>query len=212
MCIRKKSRFLIGRKTQVIDCRETPGIGFGGGLAQRGTLSEGETPDVIVFSMGPTARHITKPVCEITYGLREAGIPTSVMVLEAGIGPPVTASGTLLEGVGSVSGINYKEIDRAGKFKLALLHFGNIPAHFIPKAKLFLDNIDIPAIIVCQAPVAFGDFAKQNVKTIEVMPEEPETKGVVVDLVTGVIRGQTVSQIKMNEIISKVKKVLSRQN
>ena len=37
-------------------------------------------------------RHITKPICEITYAMREAGIKTSVMVLNAGNGVPPEAS------------------------------------------------------------------------------------------------------------------------
>ncbi|MCP8311150.1 MAG: hypothetical protein L6N94_06600, partial [Candidatus Methylarchaceae archaeon HK01M] len=64
----------VGRKTQVIDCRETMGVGLGGELAQSGTISESESKEVIVLSMSPDRRHVTKPVCEITYGLREAGI------------------------------------------------------------------------------------------------------------------------------------------
>ena len=76
------ARLKIGRKTQVIDCRETAGLGLGGGLAQRDTFSEAEEPDVIVLSMGPSGRHITKPVCEITYGLREEGIQTNTWALQ----------------------------------------------------------------------------------------------------------------------------------
>jgi len=30
----------IGRDAQIVDCRESMGIGEGGGLAQRGTISE----------------------------------------------------------------------------------------------------------------------------------------------------------------------------
>jgi Methyl coenzyme M reductase, subunit C len=78
----------IGREMQIIDCRETAGMGLGGGLAQAGTFAEAEVADVIVLSMGPTRRHITKPVCEITYGIRERNVQVSVLVLRSGIGPP----------------------------------------------------------------------------------------------------------------------------
>ena len=61
---------MIGRTTQVVDCRESMGLAKGGGLAQRGTLSEATKPDVIAIAMSPGRRHITKPVCEMTYGLR----------------------------------------------------------------------------------------------------------------------------------------------
>lgn len=64
------------------------GLAKGGGLAQRGTLSEATRPDVIAVAMSPGRRHITKPVCEMTYGLRREGIQTSVLVLEAGTGVP----------------------------------------------------------------------------------------------------------------------------
>ena len=64
---------MIGRATQVVDCRESMGLAKGGGLAQRGTLSEATKPDVIAIAMSPGRRHITKPVCEMTYGLRTGG-------------------------------------------------------------------------------------------------------------------------------------------
>ncbi|MDY6931926.1 MAG: methyl-coenzyme M reductase I operon protein C, partial [Halobacteriota archaeon] len=76
----------IGRESQIVDCRAAMGMSVGGGLAEKGTFSEAEETGVIVLSMSPTARHVTKPVCEITYGLREARIPVSVLVLEAGMG------------------------------------------------------------------------------------------------------------------------------
>ena len=43
----------IGRVTQVVDCREAMGMGKGGGIAQRGTISECRYPDVIVVGMSP---------------------------------------------------------------------------------------------------------------------------------------------------------------
>ena len=63
----------IGRVTQVVDCREAMGMGKGGGIAQRGTISECRYPDVIVVGMSPGRRHVTKPVCDITSALRQQG-------------------------------------------------------------------------------------------------------------------------------------------
>ena len=71
---------MIGRCTHVVDCREASGMGKGGSLAQRGTFAECGT-DVCAVAMSPGRRHITKPVCEITFGLREANVLTSTMVL-----------------------------------------------------------------------------------------------------------------------------------
>jgi methyl-coenzyme M reductase subunit C len=67
----------------------------------------------------------------------------------------------------------------------------------------------VPAVIVCQTPVDFEDFAEVGCRTRIVEPEEPETKGEVVEIVTGVIRGQTVPAEKMNEIIRKVRRAIS---
>jgi methyl-coenzyme M reductase subunit C len=64
------------------------GLGKGGGLAQRGTLSEAGRPDVIAIAMSPGRRHITKPVCELTSGMRHENIQVSVLVLNAGSGIP----------------------------------------------------------------------------------------------------------------------------
>lgn len=195
----------IGRETQVIDCRETAGLSLGGGLAQRGTFAEAEKSDIIVLSMGPSPRHITKPVCEITYGLREAGFEVSVLVLKAGIGPPEEYLESIPTPGAGISGISPEEEKQIARYKLALIHQGNVPRHFVQKAKVFLRNVKIPAIIICQAPVDFNDFAKVGVRTKAVEPEKPETKGMVVDIVTGVIRGQTCPQAKIDEIIKKVK-------
>lgn len=194
----------VGRETQVIDCRETAGLALGGGLAQKGTFSEAERSDIVVLSMGPTSRHITKPVCEITYGLREAGFEVSVLVLRAGVGPTEEfAEGRLISP--AISGISPEEEEQIARHKLAIIHQGNVLSHFVHKAKVFLKNVKIPAIVICQAPVDFKDFAKAGVRTREVEPEKPETKGIIVDIVTGVIRGQTCPQHKIDEIIGKVK-------
>ncbi len=192
-----------GREFQVVDCRETAGLGLGGGLAQRATFAEAVKPDIIVLSMGPSPRHITKPVCEITYGLRETGFNVSVLVLGAGIGPPEELMDQV---VGSAySGISPEEEEQIARHKLAIIHVGNVPRHFIPKVKVFLRNVDIPAIVVCQAPVDLIDFAMGGVRTSKVEPDQPETKGIVLDVVTGVVRGQTCPQSKLDEIVGKVK-------
>jgi len=199
----------LGRQTQIIDCRETAGLGLGGGLAQRATFSEAAVPDIIVLSMGPSNRHITKPVCEITYGLREAGLQVSVLVLGAGIGPPEDFPGGAMPGT-AISGISPEEEKQIIRHRLAIIHLGNVPGHFIYKAKVFLKNVSIPAIVVCQAPVGFEDFAKEGVRTRIIKPTTPETKGEIVDIVTGVIRGQTIPQYQVEEIIERVKYWLNR--
>ncbi|MDY6966619.1 MAG: methyl-coenzyme M reductase I operon protein C [Halobacteriota archaeon] len=195
----------IGRKTQIVDCRETMGMGLGGGLAEKGTISEAEETEVIVLSMSPIARHVTKPVCEITYGLREAGLPVSVLVLEAGMGLPYDAPGGWKV---QTSGITDKEIAQINRHKLAIIHQGNVPGHFIYKARVFLRHAEVPAIIVCQAPVTLEKFAEIGIK-VRGIEGESETKGEIVDVVTGVIRGETCPAPKLEEIIRKVQYWLS---
>ena len=70
-----------GRVSQVVDCREAMGMGKGGGMAQRGTISECRFPDVIVVGMSPGRRHVTKPVCDITSALRQQGVEYSISTL-----------------------------------------------------------------------------------------------------------------------------------
>lgn len=195
--------YKIGRETQVVDCRETKGYGLGGGLAEKGTFSESDKSGVIVLSMSPHPRHVTKPVCEITYGLREAGIPVSVLVMEAGMGlpdDPDIPGGMKIQ----TSGITDKEIAQMNRHKLAIIHQGNVPSHFIYKARVFLRHAEIPAIIVCQAPVTLEKYAEIGVK-VRGMKGEAKTKGEIVDIVTDVIRGQTVPAYKLEEIISKTR-------
>ena len=196
----------IGRHTKFVECRESKGLGMGGGLAQRATISESGR-DVVAIAMGPGKRHITKPVCEITYELREEGIDTSVIVVNAGAGVPHDAPDV---STGSIFGLDEIEIKRIQQFRLAIIHLGNVRNHIIYKARLILRNVDIPAIIVCQAPVDFEDFARIGVQTRLVMPKDEDigTKGAIVDIVTGVVRGVTCPQAKLDEIVSKVKKHL----
>jgi len=134
----------VGRKEQIVDCRAVRGLGEGGGLAQRGTFAEGLKNDVVVVAMSPGRRHITKPVCEITYGIREAGIQTSVLVLNAGSGlPHDTPKGSL----GSTFGLKPEEAKQVNRHKLCIIHFGNVKSHII-----FLNDggkitVKIPTII-----------------------------------------------------------------
>ncbi|NVM52910.1 MAG: methyl-coenzyme M reductase I operon protein C [Candidatus Helarchaeota archaeon] len=208
-CKRNSFNSKLGRQTQIIDCRETAGLGLGGGLAQRATFSEAAEPDIIILSMGPSPRHITKPVCEITYGLREAGLQVSVLIMRAGIGPTEDMPGGAMPGAG-VSGITPEEEDQIARHRMAIIHLGNVPGHFVYKARRFLKNVEIPAIIICQAPVGFEDFAKVGIPTRPTQPQKATTKGYIIDIVTGVIRGQTVPQFQVEEIIEKVKYWLNR--
>ncbi len=192
----------IGRHLSFVECRESMGLGVGGGLAQRATISE-SGKDVVVVAMGPGRRHITKPVCEITYALREEGIDVSVLVVNAGSGVPSAAQDFT---TGTNFGLDPIEVERIQQYKLALIHLGNVRTHIIYKARLILRNVDIPAVIVSQCPVDYEDFAAIGVKTSVVMPsdENIDTKGEIVDIVTGVIRGVTCQQEKLDEVVSKV--------
>jgi methyl-coenzyme M reductase subunit C len=196
----------IGRHLSFVECRESMGLGVGGGLAQRATISESGT-DVVVIAMGPGRRHITKPVCEITYALREEGIDTSVLVVNAGGGVPGDAPDS---STGTLFGLDPIEVDRIQQFKVALIHLGNVRQHIIYKARLILRNVDIPAVVVSQCPVDFEDFAAIGIKTANVMPsdEDVQTRGEIKEIVTGVIRGVTCSQDKLDEVVSKVQKML----
>jgi methyl-coenzyme M reductase subunit C len=198
---------MIGRATQVVDCRESMGLAKGGGLAQRGTLSEATRPDVIAIAMSPGRRHITKPVCEMTYGLRREGIQTSVLVLEAGTGLPESFP-QASRGYGPTFGLNERELEQIARHKIAVLHLGNVRSHAISKTKEILSQVDIPAVVVAQCPMDFEDFAREGIKTRQVKPpkQKTETKGEVVDIVTGVTRGATCTRVKLNTLA----KVLNR--
>lgn len=196
----------IGRHLSFVECRESMGLGQGGGLAQRATISESGR-DVVAIAMGPGRRHITKPVCEITYALREEGIDTSVLVLNAGAGVPADAPDV---SHGQCMGLDPIEVSRIQQFKVALIHLGNVRPHIIWKARLILRNVDIPAMIVAQCPIDFEDFAAIGVKTRTVMPDDPDinTKGSIQEIVTGVIRGVSCPQEKLDEIVSKIQRML----
>ena len=195
---------MIGRCTHLVDCRETRGLGEGGGIAQRGTFAECGS-DVLAVAMSPGRRHITKPVCEITFGLREANLLTSTMILDAGSGVPHDAPAGV---AGNAFGLTDKEVEQMQKFKVIVVHLGGVRNHITYKARLILRNVNKPCVIICEYPVDFEDFAKIGVKTAKVMPEEVKTEGKIMNIVSGVIRGQTVSQEKLDEIIRKVRLTL----
>ncbi len=193
---------MFDRETQVVDCRHGMGLGRGGGLAQRGTLSEAVRPDVITVAMSPGRRHITKPVCELTYGMRREDIQVSVLVLDTGSGVP----DTLMGGSGSF-GINPTEVAQINRHKVAVIHTGNVRDHVVRKVRVILEEADVPAIVVCQALVDFEDLAAAGVRTRLVMPDEKDiqTKGKVMEIVTGIARGESCSREKLNELVKAVK-------
>ncbi|AGI47481.1 methyl-coenzyme M reductase I operon protein C [Thermoplasmatales archaeon BRNA1] len=199
----------IGRHLSFVECRDAQGLGVGGGLAQRATISESGR-DVCVIAMGPGRRHITKPVCEITYALREDGIDASVLVVNAGSGVPTDAPDVT---TGTRFGLDPIEVERIRQYKVILIHLGNVRNHIIYKARLILRNVDLPAVVVSQCPVDFEDFAAIGVKTRDVMPapEDIGTKGTIMEIVTGVVRGVTCPQEKLDEIASKLQKLLPKE-
>ncbi|TQD25323.1 methyl-coenzyme M reductase I operon protein C [Methanolobus vulcani] len=192
---------MFDRETQVVDCRHGMGLGRGGGLAQRGTLSETGRPDVIAVAMSPGRRHITKPVCELTYGMRREEIQVSVLVLNTGSGVPDTNMGS-----GSF-GISPEEIAQINRHKVAVIHTGNIRDHVVRKVKAILEQTDVPAVVVCQTLVDFEDFAMAGIKTRLVKPKDSDilAKGRVMEIVTGVTRGESCSREKLNELVKAVK-------
>jgi methyl-coenzyme M reductase subunit C len=107
-------------------------------------------------------------------------------------------------------GLTDKEVDQMRNFKLLVIHLGGVANHIIYKARLILRNVNKHCIIICESPVDCEDFAKIGVKTSKVMPTEGNVKtaGTIDDIVTGVIRGETISQEKLDEIIRKVKLAL----
>ena len=201
----------LGRVTQLIDCRQSIGMGKGGSLAQRGTISECKNTDVIIVGMSPGRRHITKPVCDITSALRQQGIEYSVstLVLNAGSGVPPDAE---IGGValGSNFGILDREIEQIERHKVAVLHHGNIRSHVVHKSRKILQECNVNSVVVCQAPVDFEDFAREGVKTAYVMPKSDKirTKGTVMGIVTGITRGQTPSRVAMADVIHEVLRII----
>jgi methyl-coenzyme M reductase subunit C len=204
---------MIGRQTQVVDCRESMGLAKGGGLAQRGTLSEAARPDVIAIAMSPGRRHITKPVCEMSYGLRREGIQVSVLVLEGGTGVPESFP-QASRGYGPTFGLNERELQQIARHKIAVVHLGNVRSHVIHKTKEILAQVDIPTVVVAQCPMDFEDFAKEGIKTRVVKPprKNTQTKGEVIDIITGVTRGATCTRVKLNTLTKVLNKHLAEIN
>lgn len=202
----------IGRVTQVVDCRESMGMGKGGGIAQRGTISESRYPDVIVVGMSPGRRHVTKPVCDITSALRREGVEFSVstLVLNTGSGLPSDSPKVAGAVLGAYFGLTDKEIQQIEKHKVAILHHGNVRSHVVQKVRFILEHVNIPAIVVSQAPVDYEDLAKEGVKTAYVLPppDRVKTKGTVMAIISGVTRGQTPTRENLADVIRAVMKVI----
>lgn len=205
----------IGRVTQVVDCRESMGMGKGGGLAQRGTISECRFPDAIVVGMSPGRRHVTKPVCDITSGLRKEGVEFSVstLVLNAGSGVPPDAPKIAGSVLGAYFGLTEKEISQIEQHRVAILHHGNVRSHVVEKVRFILTYCDVNAVVVSQAPIDYEDLAKVGVKTAYVMPapDNIRTKGTVLSIVSGVTRGQTPGREKLAEVIQAVMNVMKNR-
>ena len=203
----------MGRVTQVVDCREAMGMGKGGGIAQRGTISECRYPDVIIVGMSPGRRHVTKPVCDITSALRQQGAEYSIstLVLNAGSGVPPDVKNIGGAVLGAYFGLTEKEIAQIERHKVAILHHGNVRSHVVHKVRFILQACDVQAVVVSQAPIDFEDLAKEGVKTALVMPppDKVRTKGTVMAIVSGVTRGQTPSREKMAEVIHAVRKLMN---
>jgi methyl-coenzyme M reductase subunit C len=205
----------IGRVTQVVDCRESMGMGKGGGIAQRGTISECRYPDVIVVGMSPGRRHVTKPVCDITSALRREGAEFSVstLVLNSGSGVPGDAPAVAGAVLGAYFGLNPKEIQQIEQHKVAILHHGNVRSHVVHKVRKILESCNVQAVVVSQAPIDYEDLAKAGVKTAYVMPppDKIKTKGTVMAIVSGVTRGQTPTRENVTDVIQAVMKIMKTQ-
>jgi methyl-coenzyme M reductase subunit C len=192
----------LGRRTHVIECRSTAGVSLGGSLAFPGTISEAQHPDIIVVAMSSSSRHITKPICQITYSLRNAGLEVSVLVLSSGGGTPQALAPRNTLGA-SIMSVTPQESIQISRHRLAIIHVGNVPLHFIPKIKEILKDADVPALVISQASITFDDLAAAGIRTPSEQSRTAETKGIVVELVNGIVRGQRCAQEKIDEIITK---------
>ena len=191
----------IGRRCQYIDCRAEMGVGVTAGVAQRGTMSLARNYDVLVIGMSGSRRHVFKPVCEISMGLRERGIELSVMILQTGEGVPIDTPGTIAVKSTSMR-LTPMEVERIKPAKVVIAHFGNVRTHIVYKVRMLLRNADKPLIVVCQSPLDFEDFAKIGVPTRYVRPLEENvgTIGSVAGVVTDVTRGVPCPEKKIDEI------------
>jgi len=77
-----------------------------------------------------------------------------------------------------------------------------------------LSQVDIPVVVVAQCPMDMEDFAKEGIKTRTVKPayQKTETKGEVVDIVTGITRGATCTRVKLNTLAKVLNKHLAEIN
>jgi methyl-coenzyme M reductase subunit C len=158
---------------------------------------------------------VTKPVCDITSGLRQQGVEYSIstLVLNAGSGVPPDAPKIAGGVIGAYFGLTDKEIAQIERHKIAILHHGNVRSHVVHKVRYILQACDVKAIVVSQAPIDYEDLAKEGVKTAYVMPpaDKIRTKGTVMAIVSGVTRGQTPTREKMAEVISSVMRILKKK-
>jgi methyl-coenzyme M reductase subunit C len=138
--------------------------------------------------------------------MRKENIQVSVLVLYSGSGIPESG---LVTGSFVLSPVEVAQIEM---HKLAVIHFGNIKDHVLRKTREILSKANIPAIIVSQIPVDFEDFAEAGIKTRLVMPrdENIRTKGIVMDMVSGVTRGDYCPRDKLNLIVKTVKTTLDQ--
>jgi len=190
-------------------------MGKGGGIAQRGTISECRYPDVIVVGMSPGRRHVTKPVCDITSALRREGSEFSVstLVLNSGSGVPDDAPAIGGAVIGAYFGLNPREIQQIEQHRVAILHHGNVRSHVVHKVRKILESCNVQAVVVSQAPIDYEDLAKAGVKTAFVMPppDKVKTRGTVMAIVSGVTRGQTPTRENIMEVIQAVMKIMKTQ-
>ncbi|HIH44722.1 MAG TPA: methyl-coenzyme M reductase I operon protein C, partial [Candidatus Methanoperedenaceae archaeon] len=137
------------------------------------------------------------------------GIQVSVLVLEAGAGIPVEDVGTSVKasGYGPKFGLTSKEIEQIARHRLVLIHLGNVNSHVISKTRKILQYVNIPAVVACQYPIDFEDFAKAGIRTsvVKPRPENMKTEGTVVAIVSEITRGETVSRPKLNELVKHIR-------
>ncbi|HOV52231.1 MAG TPA: methyl-coenzyme M reductase family protein, partial [Methanothrix sp.] len=113
-------------------------------------------------------------------------------------------------GYGPTFGLNEREIEQIARHKIAVLHLGNVRSHVIHKTKEVLSQVKIPAVVVAQCPMDMEDFAREGIKTRTVKPphQKTQTRGEVVDIVTGVTRGATCTRVKLNALAKVLNKHL----
>jgi methyl-coenzyme M reductase subunit C len=70
----------------------------------------------------------------------------------------------------------------------------------VKKIGAILKDADIPAIVVSQTPLDFEDFAEAGIRTRSVKPKDEYilTRGKVMEIVTGITRGETCPRDKLN--------------